>query len=70
MLGSKPFIPAIKQGRVKQEFDFVHETDRTTICGQVKCKSLDELDRANYDDEDDYVSTVSLERWGDRRIHF
>lgn len=56
-------VPAV----MKQDFDFIHETDRSCVCGQVKCPSLSDYDRSDYDDENADV-TLGLDRWGDRRI--
>jgi len=51
-----------------QDFDFVHESERTTIFGQVKCSPhLEDYDFDRPNDENDWLSTA-LERWGDRRV--
>ncbi len=67
MIGyTKPMLRA-KAPIVKQDFDFIHETDRSCVCGQVKCPSLSDYDRSDYDTEDADI-LLGLDRWGDRRI--
>lgn len=60
-----------KSGRqnVRQDFDFIYETDRTTICGQVKCPSLSDYDHDGLDGED-ATERLYLERWGDLHTPF
>lgn len=67
MIGyDRPIFDA-KLPMVKQDFDTVHETDRTTVCGQVKCPSLSDYDHSDYDNEDADL-TLGLDRWGDLRV--
>ena len=50
-----------------QDFDFVHESERTTIFGQVKARSLEDYDFDRPNDDNDWL-TIALERWEDRRV--
>ena len=50
-----------------QDFDFVHESERTTIFGQVKSRSLEDYDWDRPNEDNDWLS-IALERWGDRRV--
>lgn len=52
-------VPAM----MKQDFDFIHETDCTTVWSQVK-PSLSDYDHDGLDGEDtDRI--LGLNRWGD-----
>lgn len=67
MIGYNQPMLAAKAPIVKQDFDFVHEMDRTIVCGQVKCPSLSDYDHDGYDGEDADV-LLGLDRWGDLRV--
>ena len=64
MIGYKQPMLAAKALMVRQDFDFVHETDRTTVWGQVKMPSLSDYDHDGYDGEDTDI-ILGLIRWGD-----
>lgn len=51
-----------------QDFDFVHESEHTTIFGQVKARPhLEDYDFDRPNEDNDWLS-VALDRWGDRKI--
>ena len=50
-----------------QDFDFVHESDRTTIVSQVKMPSLSDYDNDRSDEAENWLD-IALARWGDRRV--
>ena len=64
MIGYAQPVFAAELPSVVQEFDFVHETERTTTWGQVKCPSLSDYDLADYDSEECDI-LLGLTRWGD-----
>lgn len=67
MIGYDQPMLAATVPNVKQDFDFVHETERTTTWGQVKCPSLDDYDHSGLDGEDADIR-LCLDRWGDLRV--
>jgi hypothetical protein len=67
MIGYKQPMLRAKAPIVKQDFYFIHETDRSVIYGQVKMPSLADYDREGIDDEDADVR-LCLDRWGDLRV--
>ena len=66
MIGDKTYLRSVAQ-IVKQDFDFVYESDSTTVYGQVKRKSLEDYDCSCYDNENSWLD-ITLDRWGDRRL--
>lgn len=66
MLADKPMFRA-KAPIVKQDFDFIHESECTTVYSQVKYPSLSDLDHDGVDGDDADI-ILGLTRWGDLRV--
>ena len=65
MIGYKQPMLRAKAPIVKQDFDFIHESNCTTVYGQVKCRPhLEDYDHDGYDGEDADI-ILGLNRWGD-----
>lgn len=67
MIGYHRPMFAAKAPIMKQGFDLVDESDNAIPHSQVKCKSLDDYDSADFDGEHTWLDTM-LDRWGDRRL--